>query len=81
MDELFEMLFNRRLSYPRFGEIRRYRVVPEDDYDIVPKKSLLLKEISDLEGVIKRRKKLIEDYTKRTEAMEKELEEKKLKLK
>ena len=80
MDELLNLMM-KLSSYPRFGEIRRYRVISEEDYDIVPKKSKLLQETKELEATIKRRTELMKAYVKQTEELEEELREKQLALK
>jgi hypothetical protein len=82
MDMFDEIM--RLWSYPRPGHIQNYRVISEDDYDIVPKKGLLLREIQNLESAIDTRKRLreaaLERYDKEIKELEDELQKQKKRL-
>ena len=97
IDEAFERLFSlQRLedkkmgilfkdAYPRMGEIKKYRVVSEDDFDITPKESLLKRLIENTESQIDTQRKLkqraVEEYDKRIAELEEELQRQKKRLK
>jgi septal ring factor EnvC (AmiA/AmiB activator) len=65
----------RLMAYPRYGEIKRYKVVPMTEDDIIED------EIKELEGKIERRKRLQTDYAKQTAELEEELQKQKKRLK
>jgi len=72
--DIFDELW-RMMAYPRFGEIKRYKVVPMTEADI------LEDEIKDLEGKIEKRKRLQDSYAKQTAELEEELQKQKKRLK
>lgn len=73
------------MAYPRYGEIKRYRVVSEDDYDITPKESVLKRMVENTESKIdtqrRLRQKAIEEYDRRIAELEEELQKQKKRLK
>ena len=84
MDWIFDELFGLR-PYPRMGEVKKYRVVSEDDFDIIPKESLLKRLIENTESQIDTQRKLkqraVEEYDKRIAELEAELQRQKKRLK
>ena len=83
MNWIFDDFFNWN-TYPRMGEVKKYRVISEDDYDIVPKKGLLLREIQNIESAIDTRKRLreaaLERYDKEIKELEDELQKQRKRL-
>lgn len=73
MDWIFDEML--KWSYPHMGEIRRYKVVPMTEDDILEEK------IKDLEGRIEKRKMLRDSYAKQTAELEEELQKQKKRLK
>ena len=73
------------MPYPRYGEIKRYRVISEEDYDITPKESLLKRLIENTESQIDTQKRLkqkaVEEYDRRIAELEEELQKQKKRLK
>lgn len=73
------------MAYPRYGEIKRYRVISEEDYDITPKESLLKRLIENTESQIDTQKRLkqkaVEEYDRRIAELEEELQKQKKRLK
>ena len=67
------------------GEVKRYRVVSEEDYDITPKESLLKAMIENTESQIDTQKRLkqkaVEEYDRRIAELEEELQKQKKRLK
>lgn len=97
IDEAFERLFSlQRLedkkmgilfkdAYPLMGEVKKYRVVNEDDFDIIPKESLLKRLIENTESQIDTQRRLkqsvVEEYDKRIAELEEKLQRQKKRLK
>lgn len=75
----------RLMAYPRYGEIKRYKVVSEDDYDITPKESLMKRLVENTESQIDTQRRLkqkaIEEYDRRIAELEEELQKQKKRLK
>lgn len=73
------------MAYPRYGEIKRYKVVSEDDYDITPKESLMKRLVENTESQIDTQRRLkqkaIEEYDRRIAELEEELQKQKKRLK
>lgn len=73
------------MPHPRYGEIKRYRVISEEDYDITPKESLLKRLIENTESQIDTQKRLkqkaVEEYDRRIAELEEELQKQKKRLK
>lgn len=73
------------MAYPRYGEIKRYKVVSEDDYDITPKESLMKRLVENTESQIDTQRRLkqkaIEEYDRRIAELEEELQRQKKRLK
>lgn len=71
--------------YPRMGEVKKYRVISEDDYDITPKESLLKRLIENTESQIDTQRRLkqkaVEEYDRRIAELEEELQKRKKRLK
>ena len=71
--------------FPRYGEIKRYRVISEEDYDITPKESLLKRLIENAESQIDTQRRLkqkaVEEYDRRIAELEEELQKQKKRLK
>ena len=67
------------------GEVKKYRVVSEEDYDITPKESLLKSMIENTESRIdtqrRLRQKAVEEYDRRIAELEEELQKQKKRLK
>lgn len=67
------------------GEVKKYRVVSEDDYDITPKESLLKAMIENTESRIDTQRRLkqkaVEEYDRRIAELEEELQKQKKRLK
>ena len=67
------------------GEVKRYRVISEEDYDITPKESLLKRLIENTESQIdtqrRLRQKAVEEYDRRIAELEEELQKQKKRLK
>jgi len=83
MDWIFDE-FMKWGSYPRFGDVKRYRVISEDDYDIVPKEALLKRLIENTESALDTQKRLkkaaVEAYDKKIGELEEELQKQKKRL-
>lgn len=62
-------------AYPHMGEIKRYKVVPMTDEDIAKEK------VDELEAQLAQRKRLAEEYAKRTAEIDAELQKQKKRLK
>lgn len=73
------------MAYPRYGEIKRYKVVSEDDYDITPKESLMKRLVENTESQIDTQRRLkqkaVEEYDRRIAELEEELQKQKKRLK
>ena len=67
------------------GEVKKYRVVSEEDYDITPKESLLKAMIENTESQIDTQRRLqqkaVEEYDRRIAELEEELQKQKKRLK
>ena len=67
------------------GEVKRYRFISEEDYDITPKESLLKRLIENTESQIdtqrRLRQKAVEEYDRRIAELEEELQKQKKRLK
>ena len=67
------------------GEVKKYRVISEEDYDITPKESLLKRLIENTESQIDTQKRLkqkaVEEYDRRIAELEEELQKQKKRLK
>ena len=67
------------------GEVKRYRVISEEDYDITPKESLLKRLIENTESQIDTQRRLkqkaVEEYDRRIAELEEELQRQKKRLK
>lgn len=72
--DIFDELW-RMMAYPRYGEVKRYKIVPMTDDDI------LEEEIKQLEGKVERRKLLRDSYAKQVAELEEELGKQKKRLK
>ena len=72
-------------AYPNMGEVKKYRVISEDDYDITPKESLLKAIVENTESQIDTQKRLrqkaIEQYDKQIAELEERLQKQKKRLK
>lgn len=83
MDRIFDEML--KWSYPHFGEIKRYKVVDEDEYDIVPKEAVLKRLVQNTESRIDTQRRLkqkaIEEYDRRIAELEEELQRQKKRLK
>ena len=78
--DIFDELMLRAWGYPRMGEVRRYKVVNEEEYDIVPKRGLLERQAKELEDKIAQRKRIAAEYDKQTAELESELQKQKKRL-
>lgn len=72
--DIFDELW-RMMAYPRYGEVKRYKIVPMTDDDI------LEEEIKQLEKRVEQRKLLRDNYAKQVAELEEELGKQKKRLK
>lgn len=68
-------------AYPHMGEIRQYRVIDLDDYDLVPKRSFLEREVKILQQSVEQLKETREQYDKRIAEIEEQIKQKQKALK
>ena len=84
MNWIFDEFFGWK-PYPQMGEVKRYRVISEEDYDITPKESLLKRLIENTESQIDTQRRLkqkaVEEYDRRIAELEEELQKQKKRLK